>query len=91
VALSRPRITCPSRPPVCTVTARAKRVAPGTPQIGAAKLTIAPGRSATIRFTLTRTARAALRRAGRLSARVAITARHAGETRTRTIQLTIRR
>jgi hypothetical protein len=73
------------------VSAKAKRVAPGSPQIGSSTATIAPGASATLRFTLTRTARAALRRAGKLKAKVAITARHGDQVSTRTVQLTITR
>ncbi len=91
VRLTRPRIACPAVAPSCTVVARARRVAPGSPQIATSTTTIAAGKSATIRFTLSRTARTALRRAGRLNARVTITARHADQARTRTVRLTITR
>jgi hypothetical protein len=91
VRLTRPGITCPAVAPSCTVAAKARRAAPGSPQIGASTATIAPGAAATIRFALTKTARAALRRSGRLKARVAISARHADRVTTRTLQLTIKR
>ncbi len=90
VVLARPRITCPTLPPGCTVTATARRIAPGRPRIATASPTIAPGKSATIRFKLNATARAALRR-GQIKATVAITARHGGATSRRTLQLTLKR
>ena len=89
VRLARPRITCPSAGARCAVTATATRSAPGSPRIASARSTIAPGRTATLRFTLTRSARAALRRSGRLKGRVRITAAQSGRTSRRTIQLTL--
>lgn len=91
VRLTRPKITCPAVVPSCTVAAKARRLAPGSPQIGASTATIAPGTSATIRFGLTKTARSTLRRTGRLKAKVAISAGHADQVTTRTVQLTIKR
>jgi hypothetical protein len=90
VRVTRPRITCPAVAPSCTVASKVRRLAPGSPQIGTSTATIAQGTSATIRFTLTKPARAQLRRS-RLSARVAITARHGAQATTRSVQLTITR
>jgi hypothetical protein len=89
VRLTQPKIACPAVAPNCTVAAKVRRLAPGNPQIGASTAAIAPGASATIRFTLTKTARAKLRRSGRLRARVAITARHGAQVTARSVQLTI--
>ena len=91
VTLPAPRITCPALPPACTVTVKVRRVVAGRPQIASATLTIAAGKSGTVRFRLTRQARTTLRRKGRFSATVAITARHGGAARSRTVQVALRR
>jgi hypothetical protein len=91
VRLSRPTITCPALPPSCSVTAKVDRAGVVNPVIAMATSTIAAGKRATIRFTLNRSARARLRRRGRLAARVRITARHGALVRRRTVQLTLRR
>ncbi len=57
VRLPRPRITCPSLPPACTVTVTARRRLSGKPQVASAKLTIAAGASSTVRFRLYKSAR----------------------------------
>jgi hypothetical protein len=91
VRLTQPKITCPAVAPSCTVVARATRVAPKSPRIGTRTTTIAPGKSGTVSFTLTTSARAKLRRDRRLTANVAITARHGDRMSTRTVRLTIKR
>ncbi len=91
LTLPRPRITCPSLPPSCSVSLTAKLVSGRKTQIGTATRTIAAGKSATIGFRLNASARARLRRLGRIKASAAITARHGSAQAKRTVQLTINR
>ncbi len=60
-------------------------------RIGSATSTIAAGKSATIRFRLTSSARARLRRLRTVKATLAITAKHGSASATRTVQLTLKR
>lgn len=91
VQLTSPKISCPAQPPSCTVTVTAHRRAKPTRQIASAKLTIAAGRSASVRFRLTRTARAKLRESRRLVGTVKIVARHGSASRTRTLRVVFER
>jgi len=91
VALPRPRITCPSLPPSCTVSLTAKLASGRKTQIATAKRTIAAGKFATIGFKLNASARARLRRLGQLKASAVLTARHGTAQAKRTVQLTIKR
>jgi hypothetical protein len=90
VTLARPRVSCPPAAPACHVAAKARLVAGGGP-LGAFAKTLAPGASTTIRFRLTKTARARLKRRGRLKATVKIEARHGSVVRTRSVGVTITR
>lgn len=86
--MARPRITCPGVTPSCTVTATVRR-AGSSSSIASIKLTIAPGATKTLHFTLTSTTRVLLRRRVELRATVAIVAKHATATSTRTVKLTL--
>lgn len=91
VRLSRPRIGCPATGPACRVSVTVRRSGAVKTTLGRAALTVQPGRTATIRFTLTRAARTLLKRKGRLKATAKVTARQAGLTSTRTLRLTLKR
>ncbi|MEA2139440.1 MAG: serine protease [Solirubrobacteraceae bacterium] len=90
VALARPRVSCPASAPACKVTATVRPLAGGAP-VGAFAKTVAAGASTTIRFRLTKKARATLKRRGRLKATVRIEARHGAAAATRTVSVTITR
>jgi Subtilase family len=91
VRLPRPRITCPSPAPGCSVTATARLAGGAKSRIGSSTATIAAGKSATIRFRLTSSARARLRRNATVKATVAIVAKHGSASARRTVQLTLKR
>jgi serine protease len=81
-------VSCPALPPACTVTVKARRK---STQLASRTLKVAAGETASIRFTLERKARRALRRSGRFDATVLLTARHGDRSRTRTLQITLKR
>jgi hypothetical protein len=56
-------------------------------RIAGVRFAVEPGRSATIRFRLTKRARGSLRRRGQLAATLEITARHGTQVRARMIRL----
>ena len=89
--LARPRITCPSPAPSCTLSATARLAGGARSRIGSTTSTIAAGKSATVRFRLTSSARARLRRLRTVKATLAITAKHGSASATRTVQLTLKR
>ena len=95
VRLPRPRITCPSAAPSaapsCTLSATARLTGGAKSRIGSATSTIAAGKSATVRFRLTSSARARLRRLRTVKAALAITAKHGSASTTRTAQLILKR
>ncbi len=97
VQLQRPRVTCPSSPPACTVTAEAvlargggsrrAGAAAGRSRIGGVSFDLEPGRSARLRFKLTKKAQKSLGRRGQLRATVTITARHGMQVSVRTLRV----
>jgi hypothetical protein len=91
VRLARPTITCPASGQACSVAVTIRRAGAGNAILGKATLSVQPGRTATIRFTLTRAARALLKRKGTLKATARITARQASLASTRTLRLTLKR
>lgn len=91
VALPRPRITCPTRPPNCAVTLTARLFSGARTRVGTASRTVAAGRSATVSFRLNASARTRLRRRGQYKVNVAITASHAAAETRRTVQATLKR
>jgi subtilisin family serine protease len=90
VALPRPRVSCPVAGAACVVAAKVRPAAGGAP-IGTFAKTLAAGASTTIRFRLTKRARAKLKQRGRLKATVKIEARHGSVVRTRSVSVTITR
>ncbi|MDX6688714.1 MAG: hypothetical protein QOG15_171 [Solirubrobacteraceae bacterium] len=91
VKLPRPLVTCPPPAPACIVTLKANRLTAGKPRIASATLTIAAGKSAKLRFKLTKKARAALTRRGSFVATVQIVVRHGDRSTRRKLRVTFKR
>jgi hypothetical protein len=92
VALSAPRVRCPSTPPRCRVSTTVHAAVAGgrTSRVGGSGVALAPGVSARVTFVLGSAARARLRRRGILRASARITIRHGDVARSRTVRVTLR-
>lgn len=91
VTLPRPKVSCPAGQPACSLqtTARAALVGRRLAVVGSSRRTIAPGRAAGARFTLSQSAFRVLQRRGRLRSRITLAGKHGTKTRTVRMNVTL--